>query len=218
MHIGLTSVKFEAVVADWAAKANEAYDEQTGEDKSTGDDNESKVWLPSNVVAYAVSYNVNSDETNQVVNFGSFANVGEYVNYNTESGTGISSVTDTAPSATINLTANETSSKVVNTVTLKGSTGKVVVTITQNAKAIAFGTPTSGTFDVTGPTDLNLSTATITVSKGGTNYSYDATADAEHFSYDNSASPKTITLPTGSGTYTVTVTQHDATITSDVTR
>ena len=49
MHLGLTSVKFEAQVADWAKKATESYSE-TGEDASTGADNESKVWLPSNVV------------------------------------------------------------------------------------------------------------------------------------------------------------------------
>ncbi len=50
MHLGLTSVKFEAVVADWAAKETEAYNPSTGADESTGNDNESKVWLPSNVV------------------------------------------------------------------------------------------------------------------------------------------------------------------------
>lgn len=50
MHLGLTSVKFEAKVADWTAKAEEAWDED-GKDTSTGEDNESKVWLPSNVVS-----------------------------------------------------------------------------------------------------------------------------------------------------------------------
>jgi hypothetical protein len=50
MHLGLTSVKFEAKVADWTAKAEEAWDED-GKDTSTGKDNEEKVWLPSNVVS-----------------------------------------------------------------------------------------------------------------------------------------------------------------------
>lgn len=50
MHLGLTSVKFEAKVADWTAKAEEAWDGD-GKDTSTGKDNEEKVWLPSNVVS-----------------------------------------------------------------------------------------------------------------------------------------------------------------------
>lgn len=50
MHLGLTSVKFEAKVVDWTAKAGEAWNPD-GTDASTGEDNESKVWLPSNVVS-----------------------------------------------------------------------------------------------------------------------------------------------------------------------
>lgn len=50
MHLGLTSVKFEAKVADWTAKAEEAWNPD-GTDASTGRDNEEKVWLPSNVVS-----------------------------------------------------------------------------------------------------------------------------------------------------------------------
>lgn len=54
IHLGMTSVKFEAVVADWQTTAGGTYDEAghftpgTG----TGEDNpiESHVWLPSNVV------------------------------------------------------------------------------------------------------------------------------------------------------------------------
>lgn len=50
IHLGLTSVKFEAVVADWAMNAGDTYDEngQTVSDPASPE-NES-VWLPSNVV------------------------------------------------------------------------------------------------------------------------------------------------------------------------
>lgn len=49
MHLGLTSVKFEAVVSDWS-NGNDEYNEDGGEtDPNTGEDNKS-IWLPSNVV------------------------------------------------------------------------------------------------------------------------------------------------------------------------
>ena len=49
MHIGLTSVKFEAVVADWQTNEGGTYNEN-GEYTPDGNANEAKVWLPSNVV------------------------------------------------------------------------------------------------------------------------------------------------------------------------
>lgn len=61
MHLGLTSVKFEAKVVDWTSKASEAWDEN-GNDESTGEDNESKVWLPSNVVS-ANTWSITADPT-----------------------------------------------------------------------------------------------------------------------------------------------------------
>lgn len=48
MHLGLTSVKFEAVVADWA-NGNNQYDESGGE-TTPGTGTDTSVWLPSNVV------------------------------------------------------------------------------------------------------------------------------------------------------------------------
>jgi len=51
MHIGLTSVKFEAVVADWATTSDGTYDENGTYTPGSGStDTEEKVWLPSNVV------------------------------------------------------------------------------------------------------------------------------------------------------------------------
>lgn len=53
MHLGLTSVKFEAKVADWANTKGGTYDESGHYTPGTGtdaDEEEQVVWLPSNVV------------------------------------------------------------------------------------------------------------------------------------------------------------------------
>lgn len=49
MHIGLTSVKFEAKVTDWTLTDDATFDEN-GNVKEGVDENEESVWLPSNVV------------------------------------------------------------------------------------------------------------------------------------------------------------------------
>jgi len=49
MHLGMTSVKFEAVVTDWAKKDGSSFEED-GDVVEAGDDNVEEVWLPSNVV------------------------------------------------------------------------------------------------------------------------------------------------------------------------
>ena len=49
MHLGLTSVKFEAVVADWETTSDGTYAEN-GTYTPGSTPNEAKVWLPSNVV------------------------------------------------------------------------------------------------------------------------------------------------------------------------
>lgn len=51
MHLGLTSVKFQAVVADWATNNATEYNEDgTVVDPGTPTDNIEVIWLPSNVV------------------------------------------------------------------------------------------------------------------------------------------------------------------------
>jgi len=51
MHLGLTSVKFEAVVADWETNDDGTFDENGHYTPGVGSTpNETKVWLPSNVV------------------------------------------------------------------------------------------------------------------------------------------------------------------------
>lgn len=49
MHLGLTSVKFEAVVADWS-NGNDKYEEDGGETNPAAGENNTSVWLPSNVI------------------------------------------------------------------------------------------------------------------------------------------------------------------------
>lgn len=49
MHLGLTSVKFSAIVADWAETDNATYDEDGTHDGSATSTEE--IWLPSNVIA-----------------------------------------------------------------------------------------------------------------------------------------------------------------------
>ena len=54
MHLGLTSVKFEAVVADWSTKDDDTYN-TNGTVTPSGDDETQAIWLPSNVVTAAVA-------------------------------------------------------------------------------------------------------------------------------------------------------------------
>ncbi len=51
LHLGLTSVKFEAVVADWQTKSDSDIDANGQETGGTDENkNEKSIWLPSNVV------------------------------------------------------------------------------------------------------------------------------------------------------------------------
>lgn len=104
IHLGLTSVKFEAVVADWTHDDGTTYDEN-GDPIAPGSpvENGTSIWLPSNVVNYTTTTTVLSG-THQTVNVA--ANQTSYnitLNKLTEnntisvatSGTGITSATAT---------------------------------------------------------------------------------------------------------------------------
>ena len=217
MHLGLTSVKFEAVVADWQTNEGGTYNEN-GEYTPDGNANEAKVWLPSNVVSYTVAKNVEANATNTTVAWN--AELGTYQNFTQTGSNSVSGVSVSGGTATINLTANTTSSIKTTTATLKGTLGKIVVTITQAAEPITIGDLSGGKVSVSGPTDLALSSATITVVDGdGTNYTFNGSAASDtEYTYDNASNPKTITIPTATGkTYTITVTQNDATASKNIT-
>ena len=72
MHLGLTSVKFEAVVSDWQTKENSSFNTDGTE---TGGDalNDRNVWLPSNVVSTASSITV-ANQSNATANVAKAAN------------------------------------------------------------------------------------------------------------------------------------------------
>lgn len=55
MHLGLTSVKFEAVVSDWAP-GTESKSDENGETTGDGTEEQRTVWLPSNVVNTTTIY------------------------------------------------------------------------------------------------------------------------------------------------------------------
>lgn len=139
MHLGLTSVKFEAVVADWA-NGSDTYDEEGSEiTPSTGIDN--SVWLPSNVVAYKVNQNELGTATSATINIASYK-IGNFVSGAVDTDIDINgAVTGSGTTATVNFDgANTTVTDKVNVITIVGDAGKVTVTLTHKAGVITMGT------------------------------------------------------------------------------
>lgn len=140
MHLGLTSVKFEAVVADWSNGDNEYNEDGSEEDPSTGENNTS-VWLPSNVVAYKVNQDAVGTATSATIDFSSY-NIGNFVSGAVNTGIDINGdVTGSGTTATVNFAdANKTVTDKVNVITIVGQLGKVTVTLTHKAGVITVGT------------------------------------------------------------------------------
>lgn len=139
MHLGLTSVKFEAVVADWSNGDN-AYDEDGGEiTPGTGNDN--SVWLPSNVVAYKVNQEELGTAASATIDISSY-NIGNFVSGAVDNDADINGdVTGSGTTATVNFdAANTTVTDKVNVITIVGDAGKVTVTLTHKAGVITMGT------------------------------------------------------------------------------
>lgn len=154
MHLGLTSVKFEAVVADWAFNDDAIYDE-TGEATEEGENIEKSVWLPSNVVN-STSIDVDAGTTHKHVTVadvtetytvnltgldGTSGNVYDFTLVSCKNpdgtdvtnapGTGGYNATGTGVSgkvATIKLHANQTANDIINVIkiTEKNSSSKVL--------------------------------------------------------------------------------------------
>ena len=156
MHLGLTSVKFEAVVADWAFNSDAEYDEN-GEATTDGEKIEKSVWLPSNVVN-TTSINADAGTTHKHVTVadvtdtytvklnglttGSTRNISAVSNNGSDftpsadlggfNSTGSSVSADDV--ATIKLYPNLTSKDIVNTITITetgAGTSTTVIVITQ---------------------------------------------------------------------------------------
>ncbi len=175
MHLGMTSVKFEAVVADWATSTDE-YTESGGE-TTPGDETPTSVWLPSNVVAAAspsvaagssISLSTGADVTPLTVNITGFdasesltATPGGATKATCTPG---SAGTDGKATLSITMAPNKTNSPVVSTLTVTGGTsGKsTVITITQAADE----TFTVSTTEIS--KDGTTTPGTITVEKKST--------------------------------------------------
>ena len=131
MHLGLTSVKFEAVVSDWQTKSDSSVD---GGGKETGgtEDNKASVWLPSNVVAKAQTANVTKDDTSFTFD-GSSLGLGDYVSSTTPDGTIVTAIAKNASDSKkvdFTLTANTGAERSV-IVILTYELGTVKLTLTQ---------------------------------------------------------------------------------------
>jgi hypothetical protein len=131
MHLGLTSVKFEAVVSDWQKKSDSSLDEN-GKETGGSDENKGSVWLPSNVVNFSRSANVNYNVTNYAFD-GSALGLGDVVSGTTSGNiTKVEKDGTTSTTANITLTANSSTATVSSTTTITYELGTVTLTITQD--------------------------------------------------------------------------------------
>lgn len=232
MHLGLTSVKFSAIVTDWTTTDDATYDEG-GVDEGTNPSAE-EVWLPSNVInattettsATGTASNVNTaaNTTTYTIKLSGLA-AGEKI-IATKSGN-ISKVevgtTDIATEYTlqnadvttgkadikVTLTPNTKVSAVSNliTITQKNNAGTVLTTTTVNIVQSAFDivlTQANGVVTVKDAdgVDANLSDSKYTV-KVLDSEGVELTKDTHY-----TVSSPTITM-TADGTYTVIVTYTD---------
>jgi len=153
MHLGMTSVKFEAVVADWATSTDE-YSESGGE-TTPGDETPTSVWLPSNVVAAASpSVAAGSSLTVDVASNTASAKVritglteGDFTSSNTTylaNGTVSAGEASSGKEFTLNIGANLTNQPVVKTLTITNDGKTTTITINQAADdtfTLAAGSP-----------------------------------------------------------------------------
>ena len=220
MHLGLTSVKFEAKVADWQTASGGTYNEN-GTYTPGGDANESSVWLPSNVVAYTASVNV-------AYNIGTYNyatagfGLGDVVSGTTDGNiTAVAKNSSTSTTADITLSNNETTATVSSTTTITCETGKVVLTINQASapitatldnNTISAGSAVTLTVKNEGPstpTDITAGNYTVGVFTDA-----ECTAAAAAANYvDTTGTDNKVTFNTA-GTYYIKVTSGESTITT----
>lgn len=118
MHLGLTSVKFEAVVADWSKQDDPTYTE-SGEETG-GEDAKTAIWLPSNVVNNTTTITVPAGTRNTV-------NTAAATTTYTINLTGLTAGSTVTPAVT---SGSGTS---VSAATTADSDGKAAVTVTLTA-------------------------------------------------------------------------------------
>lgn len=131
MHLGLTSVKFEAVVADWQTANGGTFDENGHYNDGGTTPNETKVWLPSNVVALSHSVSGIAAGATSYTFDGSALGLGNFVSGTTEGFVTAANVNGSdSRNADLTITAN-TGDERSQTITLTYELGTVTLTITQ---------------------------------------------------------------------------------------
>lgn len=130
MHLGLTSVKFSAVVADWSLTDGTEFDEN-GKEVDGSNKNIEVVWLPSNVVKKTATFNIPSPATGTYSFDGSALGLGNVI-----SGTTNTDVTNVQPNVTkttadITVSENTTGAERTLSTTITFEYGTVELSITQ---------------------------------------------------------------------------------------
>ena len=211
MHLGLTSVKFEAIVSNWQYKSDSDITEE-GEETGGSTENLEYIWLPSNVVSSTstslsatsgASYSVTipAASTTYAINFthtGTLTANGIYTDAAcTQAAAGSTAAIDGTDANKVNVSlsaANNTSKNKVYYVKVTDSTdGESVITITQKAAAL----------NITASYEPVLSEGKIT--NGATTITLDIN-DASGADLDLTNASNTSTINASIGTVTKTAT------------
>jgi len=226
MHLGLTSVKFEAVVADWSGTEDGTYTE-SGSENPDGDKTEKSVWLPSNVVADVINETAPATGSKSVTLTG--LKEGATLTVVSVDGTVVKEISDVSATTVSSGSSTVTITLQSNTGTTKRSTGKVVLTdgeknvtinLTQDAGALtatlntAFSSLTAAEFTTATEILSALTNAASTDVLSSATYSTDAGwvtisgSQITNIAANDGAERKaTITVKVDDATTTVEITQ-----------
>lgn len=214
MHLGLTSVKFEAIVADWATTNTDEYDEDGN--PIGGDVNNKSVWLPSNVVANNMSRSISASENITALDLSSYFTADKLGSYVSNTFDGKVSTVDasTISSVSITMTANTGTTKQDSHITFVGEKGKLILTITQDAGAITVSPSSTDNANGTATVALNAKEPdnSTAITSGYTLVVLDGSDNVVSTGYTDNADG-TVTFTTA-GTYKFKVTKDDSSVTS----
>lgn len=219
MHLGLTSVKFEAKVSDWQRYSDSSLDTDGNETGGTSE-NQRSVWLPSNVVKKTVAANATAAAGNTAVALSDLE--GTTLTVVDQDGTVVTGATDltvTAGAATVQVacTVNNGTTKREGWVKLSDGYKTITINITQAAGALTVS-GTGSNLGVASFAVVDAVSTGLTITKAMISIKDETDADVS-FTVNNDANVSQITfgtaLTTGK-TYTITVTYNDATGTKSV--
>ena len=222
MHLGLTSVKFEAKVSDWQKKSGSSLDTD-GNETGGSSDNEESIWLPSNVVTQTVVANADATAGNTSVALtGLNGSALRVLDQDNTVVTGASSLDITSGSATIQVACNANAGVTKRNGWIKLSDGYQTITInvTQDATTLSVSAASIAVGDTEAVITINTPVGDLT------SYAIDVTATKNGSSielsnitpsFDDSKTKVNVTLPAAasSDSYVFTVTVADATGTTD---